>query len=261
MLISFRIILALACTIACAPAQTDAIRMLRSLAGPSGKASGSRFIFEEMRDRFVYPQDKSLIVYFEWDAPPGLHVLTGIWKQPDGRASSMSPDVKVETANRELRCYWQYLLAPGLPNGVWTLEVRIDGQPAGSHSFVLISIEQPKPAVEPPPVPAAPPTLDEIFRKTSRSLVWIYKLDESGRRTDTATGFIIDPNRIATAFQAVDSAARLEIEFPGGRKVTVDALLAFSRNGDWAVLRADTGDLPPIPRGDPRTVAVGERLI
>ena len=256
----FRVILALLCTIACAPAQTDAIRMLRSLAGPSGRASGSKFIFDEARNRFVYPQDKSLIVYFEWDAPPGLHVLTGIWKQPDGRVSSMSPDVKVETANRELRCYWQYLLAPGLPGGVWTLEVRVDGQPAGSHAFELVSIEQPAPAVEAAPAPRAPPTLDEIFRKTSRSLVWIYKLDESGHRTDTATGFIIEPGRIVTAFQAVDSAARIEIEFPGGRKVTVDALLAFSRNGDWAVLRADTGDLPLIPRGDPKTVAVGERL-
>src|ERR1700732_679083 len=191
--------------------------MLRSLAGPSGKASGSRFIFDETRNRFVYPQDKSLIVYFEWDAPPGLHVLTGIWRQPDGRASSMSPDVKVETANRELRCYWQYLLAPGLPNGVWTLEVRVDGQPAGSHSFELVSVEQPKPAVEAPAVSLAAPTLDEIFRRVSRSLVWIYKLDESGRRSDTATGVVIEPGRIVTAFQAVDSAARLAVEFPGGQ--------------------------------------------
>ncbi|MDP8982368.1 MAG: serine protease, partial [Acidobacteriota bacterium] len=117
------------------------------------------------------------------------------------------------------------------------------------------------PVVEAAPPPRTPPTLDEIFRKVSRSLVWVHKLDESGHRTDTATGFILEPGRIVTAFQAVDSAARLELEFPGGRKVTVDALAGFSRNGDWAVLRADTGDLPAIPRGDPKAIAVGERLI
>ena len=92
-------------------------------------------------------------------------------------------------------------------------------------------------------------------------MVWIYKLDEAGRRTDTASGFVFQPNRVATAFQAIDAATRLELEFATGRRLVLNKVLGWSRTGDWAVLEADTGSLLPIGRGDPKKVAVGERLI
>jgi hypothetical protein len=73
--------------------QADSVKLLRSLSGPSGKTVGSDFVLDETRNRFVFPKDNSLVVYFQWEAPPGDHSLTGIWKQPDGRVVSISPDV------------------------------------------------------------------------------------------------------------------------------------------------------------------------
>ena len=248
----------LACLlVVCARAQD--LRLIRSLSGPSGRTEGSNFVLTETRNRFVYPQDKSFVVYFEWDAPPGRHVLTAMWKQPDGRIASMSPDVTIDSKNRELKCYWTYLVASGMPNGVWTVEVRIDGQPAGSHAFELVGAELQQPVAA--PKEPAPPTLEEIYRKATRSLVWVHKVDESGRRADTASGFVIGKNRVATAFQAIDSARKFQIEFPGGRIVEGDEVLALSRLGDWALLKAETGDTPPLATGDPSAIAIGQRLI
>jgi hypothetical protein len=65
--------------------------------GAAGKVVGSKFVFAETRNRFVYPQDKTLTVYFEWEAPPGMHVPSGSWRQPDGRIATISSDVKIES--------------------------------------------------------------------------------------------------------------------------------------------------------------------
>ncbi len=236
--------------------------MVRSISGPSGRTEGPRFVIDEPRNRFVYPQDKSFVVYFEWDAPPGQHTLTALWKQPDGRVASISPDVRVDTANRELKCYWTYILAIGMQGGVWTVEIRIDGQPAGSHSFELLGTDQPQLSTQAPAPKSSPkPTLDEIYRSVTRSLVWVYKLDDGGRREDTASGFVVGKNQIATAFQAIDSTLKVQVEFAGGRIESADEVLAFSRLGDWAVLKVETGDAPALELGDPATIAVGERLI
>ena len=204
----------------------------------------------------MYPNDKSLVIYFEWEASPGDHVLTAIWKQPDGRVASISPDVKIQTNTSLLRSYWGFILYPGMDNGVWTMEVRVDGQPGGSHPFEVAGM----PVAA--PVPAAPKqtTLDEIYKTLGPSVVWIRKLDGNGKRSDLSSGFVLEPNVIPTSFQAVDSAAKLEVEFADGRKGETDEILAFSRNADWALLRMDTHALKPIRRGDGKSVAVGERL-
>jgi S1-C subfamily serine protease len=226
------------------------IRLLQSLSGPSGKTIGADFVLDEARNRFVFPKDNALVVYFKWEAPAGDHVLTGVWKQPDGRTSSISPDVKIQTTTTALSCYWIFSLTPELPNGVWTLEVRIDGQPAGSHAFEIAGMD----------TRARQLTVDQIFKTIGTSLVWIRKLDERGHRSDATTGFIIQSDTIATAFQSIDSASELEIEFSDGRKVRTKEVLAASRTGDWAILRADTASLPAVLLGDPKEISVGERL-
>src|SRR6266566_3630277 len=109
-----------------APAQD--IQLRRSLSGPSGHASGATFVFDEIRTRFVYSQDKSFIVYFEWLTPPGLHTISAVWKPPVG-PSSMSPDIKVDLANGVLSTYWTFTIHSDDASGVWTLETRVDGAP------------------------------------------------------------------------------------------------------------------------------------
>jgi len=234
----------------------DAPRLVRSISGPSGKIVGSDFVFDETRNRFVFPADKSLTIYFQWETTPGEYVLTAIWKRPDGVVASISPDVKIETKTPTLNCYWISALYPGMANGVWTLEIRLDGRSIGSHPFEIAGMTVETDTLSVP----KQLTLDDIYKTHLRSLVWIRKLDGSGRRFDSATGFVFRPNVIATAFQAIDSATQLEIEFSDGRKIQTDEVIAFSRNADWALLKADTGLVGSIPRGDTEMVGVGEHL-
>jgi S1-C subfamily serine protease len=233
-----------------ASAQVPAPRLIRSLSGPSGKIVGSQFVFDETRSRFVYPQDRTLTVYFEWEFAPGDHVLTATWKQPDGRVASVSPDVKIQTTSATLNCFWIFNLAPENPNGTWTVEVRIDGQPAGAHAFELAGLD----------ATGGRFTLDRVFTTYSPAVVRVHKIDDAGRRMDTSNGFVIAPNAVATAFQSIDATASLEVEFTDGRRVRVNDVLSLSRLGDWAVLNVDTQNIAPVPHGDGSPTPVGSRL-
>lgn len=157
----------------------DSPKLLRALSGPSGTVVDSKFVFDETRTRFVFPQDKSLTVYFEWQSSPGSHALSAIWKKPDGGVASISPEMKMSISGTRLNAYWLFNLSPGLPNGVWTVEIRIDGQPAGSHFFEIAGMAEPKPeppSVAPPKEEPKQPSLDEIFKTITPSLVWIRKI-------------------------------------------------------------------------------------
>lgn len=65
------IVLALALELAIGAHAAESPRLIRSLSGPSGRVVGPKFVFDDTRNRFVFPQDKSLTVYFEWEAQPG----------------------------------------------------------------------------------------------------------------------------------------------------------------------------------------------
>ncbi len=236
-------------------------RFVKSQSGPSGKTVDNRFQFDEIRNRFVYPQDKFLTVYFEWEGPPGDHVLTAYWKDPQGAVASISPDVKVETKTPELHAYWIFEIAPGFRSGIWTAEIRIDGEPSGAHNFeIVLPAVSPNPETAPPQEPKLP-TLDEIYASAGRSLVWVHRLDQAGHHIDTALGFVIGADRVATAFQAIDAATRVEVVFGDGRKVASDEVWAYDRLQDWAILKAETASIPALSRAQGATVPVGERYI
>jgi hypothetical protein len=252
-------LLMLGCSLsAFAQASAEPVRMIRSLSGPSGKVVGAKFVLDEIRNRFVYPQDNSLTVYFECRAPKGDYILNAYWKDPQGRTAGISPDLKVQTANDELNSYWVLLLDENRTSGIWTVELRANGQPVGTHSFELVVPEAPRlPAVEEP----VTPTLDEIYRSATKSLVWVHKLDASGQRIDTSTGFVVAAGSVVTAFQSIDSASKIEIEFADGSRSTTEDILACSRLQDWALIKAETRDVPPFQIGKPESIVVGERAI
>jgi len=90
-------------------------------------------------------------------------------------------------------------------------------------------------------------------------MVWVYKLDDGGRRADTSLGFVIAPGQVATAFQAIDEATRLEVEFADGRKVGSREIWACSRLQDWALVKVDTGSTPALRRVESGAETNGER--
>lgn len=243
--------------------QGQDFKLVRSQSGPSGKVVGSKLVIEDIRNRFVFPNDKNLVVYFEWEGPIGDHVLTGHWKNPQGAIAEISPEVRLQTTARDFACYWQYTLRAGMPSGVWTLEIRIDGRPAGAHPFEVVAPELPKEPVPPAPKPEPPTALttEEIYRRVLPSLVWIHKLDSAGRRVDTSSGFVFGPGRVATAFQSVDAANQLQVAFSDGRTVTSDRIAAFHRLHDWAIVEADTGTIPALEIASAAELKIGDRAL
>jgi hypothetical protein len=235
------------------------IQMVRSQSGPSGTVVRSKFVLDEVRSRFVYPADKSFIVYFECKAPKGNYILSVYWKDPQGRVVVISPDLKMEIQTGELNSYWVFMLDNTKPSGIWTVELRINGQPVGSHSFELVVPEPPKtPAVLEPP---APPSINELYQKLSKSLVWIHKLNRAGRPIGKITGFIVAPDAVLTAFQAINSAMSIEVEFENGAKSVTNEIIAFNQSQDWILLKANTQDVPAIEIGSPGSIVIGEPMI
>jgi S1-C subfamily serine protease len=236
----------------------SSIRMTRSLSGASGKLVGTQFVLDEIRNRFVYPQDSSLTVYFEFQAPKGDYTITAYWKDPQGRTAGISPDIKMQTVTDDLNCYWVFMIDSNRASGVWTAEIRINGEPVGSHSFELIVPAPPKaPSTDNP----APPTLDEMYRVAGKSLVWAHKLDKTGQRIDTTSGFVVAPGSVLTAFQSIDMAAGIEIEFADGTQSRTDEILACNRLQDWALVKAETRDIPPFQIGKSDSVIVGQQAV
>jgi S1-C subfamily serine protease len=236
----------------------SSIRMTRSLSGASGKVVGSKFVLDEIRNRFVYPQDNSLTVYFECRAPIGDYTLTAYWKDPKGVTAGISPDLKIKTVNNELNSYWIFMIDSGKEGGIWTVEIRVNGEPVGSHSFELAMPER----AQPPAAVALPePTLDEVYRSGIKSLVWVHKLNKTGQRIATSSGFVVAPEAVLTAFQSIDTASGIEIEFADGTKSITDVILACSRIQDWAIVKAETRDTPSLEIGKSNSVIVGEQAV
>jgi hypothetical protein len=237
--------------------QAQDLKLLRSLSGPSGHASGAAFVFDETRSRFVYPQDKSFIVYFEWLAPPGLHTINAVWKSPAG-SESLSPDVKVDLVGGPLSAYWTFTVHPDDAPGVWTLETRVDGVPGGTHSFELFVPSIPAPGK----TQNRQPTTDEIYRSTQSSLVIISPLNAvTGERMDTALGFVYAQDRVATAFQAIDGASAVSVVFADGKELRADSLAGWSRSSDWALLAVPTGSRKSLKTSSSSAAKVGEKAM
>jgi S1-C subfamily serine protease len=237
-------------------------QLVRSIVGPLGVLEGDTYTIPQPRSKFTYPTDRQVVIYFEWDAPPAKYQLAGVWKRPDGKLASIS-DIAMETHTRKLQAYWTFDLSAGMPGGVWQLDVRINGLPAASQAF---EVAVPAPAAPPPPPPVAPPppsplTLDQIYR-FAPSIVWVYKLDSTGRRFDTASGFVSANGEITTAFQSIDGAANVEIAFADGQRRPITGVRVHSRLQDWAVLTVDTGSAPPLKPAPPTyAVPIGERMV
>jgi hypothetical protein len=231
-------------------ADAQAPRLVRALSGPSGKVVGQNFVLDETRTRFVYPQDRSLTVYFEWEFTPGDHELIATWIRPNGQVASISPAVRIQSASKELKSYWLFEIAPTLSTGAWTVAVSIDGQPAGSHGFEIAGTSDTGGRI----------TLDHVFKAYGPSMVSVHRLDDAGRRVDSSNGFVVATDAVATSFQSIDAAGGLEVEFADGRRVRTADVWAVSRLGDWTVLKVETQGIPALPRGDAQNIPVGSRL-
>jgi hypothetical protein len=64
--------------------------MVRSVAGTKGETRGGSYVILDSRTTFYVPDDRQVIVYFEWEAAKGTHHCEGTVKGPSGQLAVMS---------------------------------------------------------------------------------------------------------------------------------------------------------------------------
>ncbi len=236
-------------------ASGPAFHVLRSLSGTKGSVQGSRYIMDDPRTIFYIPQDKQVIVYFEWEGPTGTHKFEGYWKNPDGKIAAIS-DFSFEAKDKRFGGFWTLTLSDTMQTGVWTLEARVDGEITGTHTFQILSRDKPADAA------VAPRELSsaESYKLAGSATVFIDRLDSHGQRFGRGSGFFLGENIAATAFQTIDGASALRITLPDGKQAECRAVLAWNRRQDWALLDVAAPGTPHLVRVERESGAVGDRV-
>jgi len=214
-------------------------RLIRSVSGSKGSQQGGRYIIEDPRSVFYVPEDRQVIVYFEWEGPIGTHHMEGLWKNPEGKVVTYS-DFQYDVKEKRFGAYWTLALAETAQAGTWSLEARVDGEASGTLTFQIFAGARPADAI------AARQMLKpgELYNLALRSNVTIEKYDSRGERLGRSSGFLLKPGWIVTAFEAIDGASRLRITLSDGRSFETDQVIAYNRRQDWAVLKPDAEKLP-----------------
>jgi len=232
-------------------------RLIGSVSGSKVLEQSGRLAIADPRTVFYSPDDKEIIVYFTWEGPPGQHHFEGLWKNPAGKVMMTSEfDYKVEY--RRFGGYFKMLTGDSPTTGIWTLEARIDGETAGSHTFQIATGARPEGAE------ANAPTRrmlnpSEIYNRGAAASVLIENINAKGTRRIVGSGFFLGPGKLLTAFQVIDGAARVRVVGPQGRLIEATEVLAYNRRQDWIVLKVPIDNMPTLERASAATWAIGDR--
>jgi len=230
-------------------------RVVRSIAGATGHEDNGKFVMDDARSLFNAGKDSKVVVYFEWEGPLGLHHFEGLWKSPEGKIVLIS-DFRYEAKSSRYSGYWTMLLSEGTPSGEWNLEARIDGEPAGTLSFVITG--SPIAHAAPPPQPLS---LSVLYRKATDASVIIEKLTQDGTAVAKSMGFWVGDGQILTSFESIDGAASLRISLNSGTQIKTDLVIAWNRWQDWALLKVDAAPKAFLKRGDNGAANVGDHCV
>ena len=231
-------------------------RAVRSVSGSKVIEQGGRYTVEDPRTVFYAPADHQVIVYFTWEGPAGAHHFEGLWKNPDGKVA-MTSDFDYKPEQPRFGGYFKMLLGDTPTTGVWTLEARIDGEGAGAHTFQITMTPRPD------NLPAEPArrllSAPEVYSRAAAASVLIENINQKGGRRNVGTGFFIAPNRLVTAFQVIDGAAKVRVVTPQGNSIEVSEIVARNRRQDWVILGVAVDNIKPLERAAADSWAVGDR--
>lgn len=148
------------------------------------------------------------------------------------------------------------LVSDATPSGEWNLEARIDGEPAGSLSFVITG----SPVAHTPP-PPQPLSLADLYRKAMDATVIVEKLAADGKAVEKSTGFWVADRQILTSFESIDGAVSLRISLNSGAQVQTDQVIAWNRWQDWALLKVNASPKSLLKRGANAAANVGDHCV
>jgi S1-C subfamily serine protease len=229
-------------------------KVLRSMAGTSGKEANGRLVIDDPRTVFYLGQDHKIIVYFEWEGPPGQHKFEGIWKNADSKVTLIS-DFQYVAPGKQFSGYWTMLLSGSESPGLWTLEAHIDGESAGALSFQLIA--GPGTVAPAAPPPRQPLSTGELYKRLAEVSVFVDKFDAKGKAVSRGSGFYLADGQLVTAFQNIDGASKLRVISPDGTAQDVTAVRSWDRWRDWAILAVGETKVKGVPRAALNSWTVG----
>jgi hypothetical protein len=234
-------------------AEGSRFRLVRSVSGSKGTAQGGRFAMEDPRTVFFLPEDRQVIVYMEWEGPSGKHHIEGFWKSPAGKTSALT-DFDYDAKQNKFGAYFSFSLNDSMDIGSWSLEAHVDGEPAGFHTFQIMSGNRPAGTI-----PARKMlTPSQLYDQAVQSTVVIEALDRNGQTFRAGSGFLMEPGWVVTAFEIIDGATKLRLTYPDGSRFETDQVVSSNRRHDWAVIKANATKLPMLQRAAADSWSVGD---
>jgi hypothetical protein len=231
--------------------EASRFRLLRSLSGSKGQESGGRFVIDDPRTVFQLPEDKQVVIYFQWQGPPGQHHIEVSWRNPEGKVVTTARLDQLAPQGR-FGAYWSMPLSDKTTPGLWALEARIDGQPAGVHTIQVVSGSG---AVT---VSRRLLNTGTLYERAQVATAYVQKLNSRGEVVAKASGFFLEDGVLLTPFHVIDGASALVLTLHDGRRFETNAVVAWNRRQDWVLLRAPRGT-PTLDRAPERSWVVGDR--
>lgn len=232
--------------------QPSPFRLISSVSGSKEVTNNSQEIIEDPRTVFHVPEDAQVVVVFELQGPTGSHHLEGHWRNPEGNVVSVG-QVDMQTFSPRFFCYFSLSLPDSVTPGLWAVELEVDGHPTAVHTFQIIA--KPKAVA---PTPPAPPSAAEVYQRTVAASAFIDSMDADGEIIRQGSGFFIGKGFLLTAFQVIDGATSLQIDFPDGSHTSANQVLAWNRRQDWAILKVDAPNAQPLQRAKNDSWKVGD---
>jgi hypothetical protein len=239
-----------------ARAEDPTFRVVKSISGTKVSEQGGRYIVEDPRTAFYVPADKEIVVYFTWEGPAGAHHFEGLWKKPDGKVA-MTSEFDYKPEQPRFGGYFKMLLGDSPATGVWTLEARIDGETAGSHTFQITLAPRPDGISATTARRVVAPS--ELYNRAAAASVPIENLNQKGSRRSVGTGFFIAPGKLLTAFQVIDGATKVRLVVAPGKFLDVSEVLAWNRREDWVILKVAMDNVKTLERAPANSITVGDR--
>jgi len=155
--------------------------------------------------------------------------------------------------------FWNRVWSPGIVRGIGSL-----------LALCVAAI----PAVAQPPAPATPPnpassadppaelSIEQLTERGRKSIVVVTFSGRDGRNQGLGSGFIISPDGlIATNLHVLGEGRPVQVQLSDGRQLEVQAIEAFDRHADLAVLRVAAQNLPPLELADSQVARQGQSII
>jgi S1-C subfamily serine protease len=229
------------------------VRLVRSIVGAKGEQRNGSFVMTEPRSTFYVPDDREVIVYFEWESVKGTHHCEGTIRGPNGQFASMS-SFDYNATQPRFAGFWKVPLSDGSTAGTWIFESHVDGEAAGQLSFQVI------PGAKPSNLPQRQlPTTGEIYKLAVAASNSIEALDSGGKTVKRGSGFLIKEGLIVTSLRVVEGASSVRMRFSDGKEIRTDRIFGWNRAHDWAALAIDGQSPIPLKAAEAKSWSIGDR--